>query len=42
MIVKLVEDPEMMNQEEEDPDVYYISRTKVIFTWPTGFTNSST
>jgi len=28
VIVKLVEDPETMNQEEEDPDVYYISRTE--------------
>ena len=28
VIVKLVEDPEIMNQEEEDPDVYYISRTE--------------
>ena len=28
VIVKLVEDPEPMNEEEEDPDVYYISRTE--------------
>ena len=28
VLVKLVEDPEIMNQEEEDPDVYYISRTE--------------
>ncbi len=28
VIVKLVEDPEIMNLEEEDPDVYYISRTE--------------
>ena len=28
VMVKLVEDPEIMNQEEEDPDVYYISRTE--------------
>ena len=28
VLVKLVEDPEVMNQEEEDPDVYYISRTE--------------
>lgn len=27
IIVKLVENPEQMNNEEEDPDVYYISRT---------------
>jgi|SRR5687768_12483651 len=26
--VKMVEDPDMMNQQEEDPDVYYISRTE--------------
>ena len=26
IIVKLVEEPEMMNDQEEDPDVYYISR----------------
>lgn len=26
VVVKLVEDPEMMNEQEEDPDVYYISR----------------
>src|ERR1700684_3728840 len=28
ILVKLVEDPEIMNLEEEDPDVYYISRTE--------------
>jgi len=26
--VKMVEDPGMMNDQEEDPDVYYISRTE--------------
>ena len=26
IVVKLVEDPEVMNQQEEDPDVYYIAR----------------
>jgi uncharacterized metal-binding protein YceD (DUF177 family) len=26
IIVKLVEEPETMNEQEEDPDVYYISR----------------
>ncbi len=26
MTVKIVEDPELMNEQEEDPDVYYISR----------------
>jgi uncharacterized metal-binding protein YceD (DUF177 family) len=26
VVVKLAEDPEMMNEQEEDPDVYYISR----------------
>jgi len=26
IVVKLVEDPELMNNQEEDPDVYYISR----------------
>ena len=26
IVVKLVEDPEVMNSQEEDPDVYYISR----------------
>lgn len=26
IIVKLVEEPEVMNEQEEDPDVYYISR----------------
>ena len=26
IIVKLVEDPELMNEQEEDPDVYYIAR----------------
>ena len=26
IIVKMVDDPEMMNEQEEDPDVYYISR----------------
>jgi uncharacterized metal-binding protein YceD (DUF177 family) len=28
VLVKLVEEPEVMNMEEEDPDVYYISRTE--------------
>ena len=26
IVVKLVEDPDLMNSQEEDPDVYYISR----------------
>ena len=26
IIVKMVEDPELVNEQEEDPDVYYISR----------------
>jgi uncharacterized metal-binding protein YceD (DUF177 family) len=26
ILVKLVEDPDIMNQQEEDPDVYYISK----------------
>jgi len=26
IIVKMVDDPEVMNDQEEDPDVYYISR----------------
>lgn len=26
IVVKLVEDPDAMNEQEEDPDVYYISR----------------
>lgn len=26
LTVKITEDPEMMNEQEEDPDVYYISR----------------
>ncbi len=26
VLVKLVDDPEIMNQQEEDPDVYYISK----------------
>jgi len=28
IVVKLVDNPEEMNQQEEDPDVYYISRTE--------------
>lgn len=28
MIVKLAEDPDKMNEEEDDPDIYYISRTE--------------
>jgi uncharacterized metal-binding protein YceD (DUF177 family) len=28
IVVKMVEDPEEMNDQEEDPDVYYISRTE--------------
>lgn len=26
IVVKMVEEPELMNEQEEDPDVYYISR----------------
>ena len=26
IIVKIVDEPEVMNEQEEDPDVYYISR----------------
>jgi len=26
IVVKMVEDPEQMNEQEEDPDVYYISK----------------
>ncbi len=28
VLVKLVEEPEIMNQQEEDPDVYYISKSE--------------
>jgi uncharacterized metal-binding protein YceD (DUF177 family) len=28
ILVKLVEEPDIMNQQEEDPDVYYIPRTE--------------
>ncbi|MEJ7767071.1 MAG: DUF177 domain-containing protein [Chitinophagaceae bacterium] len=28
IVVKLVEDPELMNTQEEDPDVYFISRSE--------------
>lgn len=28
IVVKLVENPEQMNDEEDDPDVYYIARTE--------------
>lgn len=28
MIVKLVDEPDVMNETEEDPDIYYISRTE--------------
>jgi uncharacterized metal-binding protein YceD (DUF177 family) len=28
LIVKMVEEPDLMNEQEEDPDVYYISRTE--------------
>jgi uncharacterized metal-binding protein YceD (DUF177 family) len=28
IIVKMVEEPELMNDKEEDPDVYYISKTE--------------
>jgi uncharacterized metal-binding protein YceD (DUF177 family) len=28
IVVKLVENPEEMNEREEDPDIYYISRTE--------------
>ena len=28
IIVKLVEDPNTMNEQEEDPDIYYISRSE--------------
>ncbi|WP_207496698.1 YceD family protein [Aridibaculum aurantiacum] len=28
LVVKMVDEPEMMNEREEDPDVYYISKTE--------------
>lgn len=28
IVVKMVDDPEVMNMQEEDPDIYYISRTE--------------
>ena len=28
LVIKQVENPEEMNQNEEDPDIYYISRTE--------------
>lgn len=28
IVVKMVEEPEIMNDQEDDPDVYYISRTE--------------
>ena len=28
LIVKMVDQPELMNEQEEDPDVYYISRSE--------------
>ena len=28
IVVKMVEDPEVMNEQEEDPDVYYIGRNE--------------
>ena len=28
IVVKMVDEPEVMNDQEEDPDVYYISRTE--------------
>lgn len=28
VIVKMVEEPELMNEQETDPDIYYISRTE--------------
>ena len=28
LTVKMVEDPELMNDQEDDPDVYYIGRTE--------------
>jgi len=35
-------DPDIMNQQEEDPDVYYISKGKAICMYPTGSMSSST
>jgi hypothetical protein len=39
MLVKLVENPEEMNDQEEDPDVFYISRTESHINVATGSTN---
>ncbi len=42
--VKMVEEPELMNEQEEDPDVYYISRGEGILnvqTWIYEFINLS-
>lgn len=44
IVVKLVDNPEEMNESEEDPDVYYISRTEshlYIADWIYDFINLS-
>ena len=44
IVVKLVEDPELMNTQEEDPDVYYISKGEShldVKTWMFEFINLS-
>jgi len=44
MIVKLVENPDEMNNQEEDPDIFYISRTEshlLISDWIYEFVNLS-
>ncbi len=28
IVVKMVDEPQKMNEQEEDPDVYYISKTR--------------
>jgi uncharacterized metal-binding protein YceD (DUF177 family) len=28
MVIKMVDNPEQMNEQEDDPDIYYISRTE--------------
>ena len=44
MTVKMVDEPEVMNDQEEDPDVYYISKTEShldVKTWIYEFINLS-
>jgi hypothetical protein len=42
IVVKIVDDPDIMNEREEDPDIYYVAKEKVTYIYQTGSMSLST